>query len=73
MRSTAVTLVYFLMGSKTKEKYEVWFAVLEKMNAFLDAHEVTNGLTIDTNKALKSNIPNSNIKCYFFTSENDIG
>ena len=66
IKDTTVPLVYCLMRSKTKEKYEELFAALKNLNAMLDPHDVTIDFEIAAIEALKSSFPNANIKCRFF-------
>ena len=68
IKDTTVPLVYCLMRSKTKEKYEELFEALKNLNAMLDQHEVTIAFENAAIEALKSSIPNANKKsclCHF--------
>ena len=65
IKDTTVPLVYCLMKSKTKEKYEELFAALKNLNAMLDPHEVTIDFEFAAIEALKSSFPNANIKGCF--------
>ena len=66
IKDTTVPLVYCLLRSKTKEKYEEMFAALKNLNAMLDPHEVTIDFEIAAIEALKSSFPKANIKGCFF-------
>ena len=54
IKDTTEPLVYSLMRSKTKEKYEELFAALNNLNAMLDPHEVTIDFEIAAIEAIKS-------------------
>ena len=66
IKDTTVPLVYCLMRSQTKEKYEELFAGLKNLNDMLDPHEVTIDIKIGAIEALKPSFPNANIKGCFF-------
>ena len=66
INDTTVPLVYGLMRSKAKEKYEKLLAALKNLNAMLDPNERTMDFGIAANEALKSSFPNVNIKGSFF-------
>ena len=66
IKDTTVPLVYCLMRSKTKEKYEELFAALKNLNAMLDPYEVAIDFQIAAIEAQKSSFPNANIKGCFF-------
>ena len=66
IKHTTVPLVYCLMRSETKEKYEELFAALKNLNAMVDPHEVTIDFEITAIEVLKSSFLNANTKGCFF-------
>ena len=52
-KDTTVPLVFCLMRSKTKGKYEELFAALKNLNAMLDPHKVTIDIEIAAIEAEK--------------------